>query len=384
MNNQRWLSQNFFIFFFTWGVYLQYWSGWLTEAKGLSVQEVSFIMGFGLVSRALSTMFIFPFASKYLSNKKLSQFLVTSSLLAAFFYIPFNSFTALFIITMIFSLFYPSLLPAIESSASTLVQQTRIHYGKSRSYGSISFVISVFILSIIIGYVGEKAILWCMIVYLAIMLILQFMPAPDVLSVKPTAVDRSQSFSMRSLWKIKGFPVVMVIVILLQGAHASYYNYSYIYLQQYLEVNTFYIGIILNVAVLFEILFFLKVDYLFSKWKTSTLLLIAAVGSTLRWIMIFAIPNVWVFILSQSLHSLGFAMAHYAFVQYITNNLPKQQLSNAQGLYSALAMSLSAALLTLFGGYLYYITPGLAFLGMTVFTIPAIIITLLSRKVYQY
>lgn len=96
--------------------------------------------------------------------------------------------------------------------------------------------------------------------------------------------------------------------------------------------------------------------------------------------MIFLFPNVWVFVLSQSLHALAFAMAHYAFVQYITRNLPKQQLSNAQGLYSALAMSLSAAVLTLFGGFLYEITPGLAFLGMIVFTVPAIFIILFTKK----
>lgn len=384
MNDQRWLSQNFFIFFFTWGVYLQYWSGWLSEGKGLSVSEVSLIMGFGLVARAISTMFVFPFASKYLSPKKLTRALVISALIAAILYTPFNNFIALFLITMLFSLFYPSLLPAIESSASTLVQQGKVHYGKSRSYGSISFVISVLILSIIVGYLGERAILWCMIGYLAIMFGLQAMPAPDVLNLKPTVEDRSQKFSMRSLWKIKGFPVVMVLAILLQGSLASYYNYSYIYLQQYLEVNPFYIGIILNVAVIFEILFFLKVDHLFSRWKTSSLFLLAAAGSTLRWVMIFAFPNVWMFILSQTLHALAFAMAHYAFVQYITRNLPKQQLSNAQGLYSALAMSLSAAVLTLFGGYLYEITPGFAFLGMIVFTVPAMILILLTRKVYQY
>jgi len=140
---------------------------------------------------------------------------------------------------------------------------------------------------------------------------------------------------------------------------------------------------ILNVAVLFEILFFLIADRLFANKKISTLFFIAAIGSTLRWIIIFVFPNVGAFIFSQTLHSVSFAMAHYAFIQYITKSLPKQQIANAQGLYSALATSLSAAVLTLFGGYLYDITPGLAFLGMTIFTIPAIIIILLSKKAYQ-
>ncbi|WP_325049426.1 MFS transporter [Lysinibacillus yapensis] len=378
------MSQNFFIFFFTWGVFLQYWPGWLTGAKGLTVSEVSIIMGFSLVVRAISTMFVFPIASKYLSDKKLAFFLVSSSLIAVLLYLPMNSFPALFTMTMIFSLFYPSLLPAVESSATTLVQQGNVHYGKSRSYGSIAFVISVFLLSLMIGFYGEAVILWSMIAYLMIMFILQAMPAPEILSTKPSVEDRAQKFSMKSLWKVKGFPVVMIIVILLQGSLASYYNYSYIYLQDYLEVNTFYIGLILNIAVLFEILFFLTADHLFSKWKTSSLLLLAGAGSTLRWVMIFIVPNAWAFILSQTLHALAFAMAHYAFIQYITRILPKQQLANAQGLYSALAMSLSAAVLTLFGGALYDITPGLAFLGMTVFTIPAVAIILLTKRAYRF
>ncbi|RUL57095.1 MULTISPECIES: MFS transporter [Lysinibacillus] len=382
MNNQHWLSQNYFIFFFTWGVYLQYWPGWLSEAKGLTVSEVGFIMGFGLVARAISTMFAFPFATKFMSEKKLILGLVISSLIVTILYLPANSFESLFVMTFLFSFIYPSLLPAIENSATTLMQHSTINYGKSRSYGSIGFVIAVLIISFIIGSVGEKAILWCMIGFLFIMLLMQTRPAPNVLLVKPTTEDRGKSSSMRGLFKIKGFPIILLIVILLQGSLASYYNYSYIYLQ-YLNVNTNYIGIILNIAVLSEIIYLMKADAL-SHWKTSTLLLVAGIGSTLRWIIIFSFPNIWAFILSQTLHSVSFAMAHFAFIQYISKTLPRQQLSNAQGVYSALGMSLSAALLTLFGGYLYEISPGLSFLGMIVFTIPAIFIVIATRKKYQY
>lgn len=382
MNNQRWLSQNFFIFFFTWGVYLQYWSGWLAEGKGLGVTEVGFIMGMGLMARAIATLFAFPIASKFLSNKKLILLLVIISLLITLAYIPANSFTSLFIITFVFSLFYPSLLPAIESGATVLVQEGNVKYGKSRSYGSIGFVVAVFIISGVISVFNENAILWCMIASLLILLIIQAMPTPTSLKVQPTLEDRKGSYSMRGLFKIKGFPLILFIVILLQGALASYYSYSYLYLQD-LGVDPLYIGIILNVAVLFEILYLSKAE-VFSNYRTSTLLLIAALGSTLRWIIIWLFPNVWAFIISQTLHSLSFAMAHFAFIQYITRTLPKQQFSNAQGIYSALAMSLSAALLTLWGGYLYKIQPGLAFLGMIVFTIPAIFLIIGTRNKYRY
>ena len=68
----------------------------------------------------------------------------------------------------------------------------------------------------------------------------------------------------------------------------------------------------------------------------------------------------------------------------LSKALPKEQIPNAQGMYSALAMSLSAALLTLFGGAVYEIEPGLAFLGMIIFTVPAIFLILLTKKRFDY
>lgn len=383
MNHQRWLSRSFFVFFLTWGIYLPYWAGWLVEAKGLSVTEVSIIMGTGLVARALSTMFVFPIAAKYLSNNRLVVVLIMMSLGATIFYIPMSSFVMLFMVTFIFSAIYPTLLPAIESSAVPLMQLGGVHYGKSRSYGSVGFIISVLIISMLTGYFGETAILWSMLVGLLVLLTVQLLPAPAVLLTKPKKNERRNAYSMRQLFTKKSFVVVLFVVILLQGAHASYYNYAYIYLQD-LHVNPFYVGIILNVAVLFEIMYFLKADHVFASWRASSLFLLAAIGSTIRWVLIYLFPNVWMFILSQSLHALSFGVAHYAFIVFITKSLPKEQIPNAQGLYSALGMSLSAAVLTLFGGYLYEINPSLAFLGMTICTIPAIAMIVMTRGKYGY
>ncbi|MEG0439749.1 MAG: MFS transporter, partial [Solibacillus sp.] len=96
MNNQRWLSQNFFTFFITWGIFLPYWTGWLVNDKGLTVSDAGIIMSFGLVARALSTMFIFPSVSKILSNKQVLLFFTMMSLIVAILYIPMDSFEGLF------------------------------------------------------------------------------------------------------------------------------------------------------------------------------------------------------------------------------------------------------------------------------------------------
>lgn len=382
MNNQRWLAKNFFMFFITWGIFLPYWTGWLINDKGLTVSDASIIMGFGLVARAISTILIFPYVSKIMSNKNVLIFFTVASLVTALLYVPIDSFVGLFIMTMLFSALYPALLPAVESSAATLMQQGGIHYGKARSLGSFGYVVAVLIISMITGMYGEQMILWAMIFGLTALLAIQLMPAPNVLSLAPPK-ETGKALSMKGLFDVKSFIVVLFVVILLQGAHASYYNYGYIYLQE-LNVNPFYIGMILNVAVLFEIIYFLKADTFLTKWKPSSLMLLAAIGSTVRWIMIYVFPSMPMFIVSQALHALSFAMAHYAFIRYISQALPKEQIPNAQGIYSALAMSLSAAILTLFGGALYEVEPSLAFLGMVICTGPAIVLILLTKNRFNY
>jgi len=382
--SEKWLSINFFAFFFTWGVFLPFWTGWLTTEKGLSVSHASIIMGAGMFARAISTFILFPAATKRYSIRNVMLWTAFLSLLLMSLYIVANTFMPLLIITVLFSLVYPNLLPAMESSASMLMQVEKIHYGKSRSYGSIGYTIALLLIGAVAAVWSEQAILWVMLLGLAFTSYLHTRPAPPSLSLKPSVIKSERSNSTyKRLLTSKPFVTVLILAILLQGSHASYYNYGYIYLQD-LGVNSFYIGVVLNVAVLLEILFFTQADRLFANKKESTLFLIAAIGSTLRWLLIFFFPTVWVFIISQLLHAISFGIAHYAFIQFISKRTAPDLIPAAQGMYAAFAMSLSTALLTFAGGYLYEINPGVAFLGMTLCTIPAILIVLFTRKKCAY
>jgi len=217
-----------------------------------------------------------------------------------------------------------------------------------------------------------------MLLGLFIFMLLGLKQTPEVLSLKPE-VSKDGSFKMRDLFKAKHFSLVLVIVILLQAAHASYYNYGYIYLQD-INAPKYLIGVILNVAVISEIIFFAKADTVFHKFSVGSLLALAALGSTIRWILVFAFPSVFVFTIAQTLHAASFAMGHYAFMKYLTENISPLQIPNAQGIYSALALSWSTAVFTVLGGFLYEIEPRYAFIGMIICTIPSMLLALKYRK----
>ncbi|WP_042472499.1 3-phenylpropionate MFS transporter [Bacillus ndiopicus] len=382
MNNQRWMSQNFFTFYMTWGIFLPYWTGFLIEAKGLTVGQASLIMSFGLAVRGISTMFAFPYISRKRSSKRVLDILAIASLITVLFFIPASSFNSLFIVTLLFSFFFPALMPALDSVAGILVQHGQLHYGKSRSYGSLGFVVMVLIVSVITGKFGDVTIVWLLLGGLIMLVILNTRPAPAILLEKAKE-KHSNKFSLKQLLQTPNFLIVIIIAVLLQGAHASYYNYGYIYLQE-LEVPKYYIGLIINIGVFFEIIFFAKSDRLVGHLKPVTLLIIAAIGSTMRWLMVSLVPTIPIFIISQSLHAVSFALAHFAVILFFTQHLKKEQIPTAQGMYNAFAMSWSTAALTLLGGYLYEIEPRFAFLGMVICTVPALFLALyLKKRDYQ-
>lgn len=380
MNIQRWMSQHFFMFFLTWGIFLPYWSGWLIDEKGLTVSDVSFMMSAGLVARGITTLFIFPYLLRVWSSKRLINAFGIATFLSLLLYIPSQSFLSLLIVTLLIHMCYPVLMPALDSAASVLVQSRQLkHYGKSRSWGSIGFVVGGLLLTLFTGAFGDGFILWAMLLGVIVFMLLSLIQTPEVLTVKPERTAET-SFSMRDLFKIRHFGLVLLIVILLQAAHASYYNYGYIYLQE-IGAPKYLIGVIINIAVISEIIFFAKADTAFSRFSVGSLLTMAALGSTLRWILVFAFPSVIVFTISQTLHAASFAMGHYAFMKYLTKNVPPLQVPNAQGMYSALALSWSTAVFTILGGYLYEIEPRYAFIGMVICTIPSMLLAMLFKKV---
>lgn len=382
MNTQRWMSTRFFSFFMTWGIFLPYWSGWLIYTKGISVSQASFIMSLGLIARGLSTLFAFPYLSEKFSSKSLLNIMGVGTFVSICGYMLTDSFSGLLLVTVILHLFYPTLMPALDSAASVLVQNKQLkHYGRSRQWGSIGFVSVGVILTIFTGKFGDEIIFWALLLGIIGFVGLSFMNAPAILAKKPQ-IKPTEKIGLSQLFRIKHFILVLVIVILLQAAHATYYNYGYIFLQD-IHAPIYLIGVIINIAVIAEIVFFSIADKHFSKFSVGTLLAVAAAGSSLRWIFIFAFPNVIVFCLAQTLHAFSFAMGHYAFMNYLISNISQAQIPKAQGIYSALALSWSTAVFTILGGFLYEIEPRYAFLGMLACSLPAMIVALIYQRLEQ-
>jgi MFS transporter, PPP family, 3-phenylpropionic acid transporter len=369
LKNQTWLSVQFFAIFFTWGIFIPYWTAWLVESKDFSISAASTVIAVGMIARSFSSFFLFPKLSQTVSLGRLSRWLVLISGVALLLFLPMNSFGMILVCMVLFSLVYPMMLPMVESMAAVMMKEDGIDYGRSRSWGSIGYTVALLAVGFLTSIFTEGAVIYLLFGGIVVILLSSLAKLPQSMS----GTRGQEKLSYRGLLKSRKFVWAMVIVVLIQGAHASYYNYGVLYLKE-LDVSAVYIGVILNIAVLSEILFFALSDRLLKGRSISVMFMISAGAAVTRWTLLFLFSSTPVFIFTQIFHSLTFGLTHYAFMRLIYEELESKDIPAAQGVYTSLGMGLSTAILTFIGGFLYDISPGSAFLGMAVVVLPCVVL----------
>ncbi|MCA0926140.1 MULTISPECIES: MFS transporter [Bacillus] len=374
MNANKWMSMQFFGFFFTFGIFVPYWSIWLVADKNFSPDQAGIIIATGLLTRAMTTFFLFPLASQYMGLARLNQWVVFLSVLLFVLLIPANSFSAVIVTTFFISLLYPMPLAMHEAMASRLMKKGEIAYGRSRSFGSFGYIVALLLMGIMISLFGEKVIIYVMLGGLLLFALLASLRAPSTLREK----NDPAGMSIKKLFQSKSFVFVLLLCVILQSAHAAYYSYAVLFLGN-LGVRPEYIGFLLLIAVIAEIVFFFISDSLFKKGSVTTLLMFSVTASIIRWVSLFLFEDVFIFILSQLLHAFTFGLTQVAFMKYLDRHIKNQFFPYAHGLYAALGLSLGNGLLTIVSGYLFSISQSYAFLGMAIICMPCFLLIYLLK-----
>ncbi|MEW5550689.1 MFS transporter [Peribacillus frigoritolerans] len=128
-----------------------------------------------------------------------------------------------------------------EAMASTLIRESGIQYGKSRSYGSIGYIISLSLTGVIISLKDENVIIYLMIIGCIMFVLITSFNAPVPLKTK-IALNKVPSFH---LFKSKSFLLVLAMCSIIQAAHAAYYNYAILFLKT-MGIKTSFTEIIRN------------------------------------------------------------------------------------------------------------------------------------------
>lgn len=379
MSSKTWLSSNYFLQFLVTGTFLPFWMVYLTSVKNLSVLEASSIFSMLYFARVISGIFLSPYLIKKYNLNITMKLSVASGLILAISYGFTNEKILLGIITFLFGLIYFMISPLVEGLASLFLREENIDYGKARTYGSLGYTVVGIFIGGVLGYVGNGALYYILIFLVALYLVFMFLPQPKL--VKNLNLDiNSNSDKKESLygWVLKDRNAILLIVtiFLYQLSHTAYNNYNAIYLESMNISAKWLSGVILNVSVIAEIIFFIFSKRLVDKIKPKNLLIFAGVCAVIRWAALATFHNIYVFTVMQTFHAITFAVAHIAFILMLNRDYNNKEIIDMQNLYTAICFQLSMAIgLYIMGAlwdistsYVFYASAIIASIGTIVAT----------------
>ena len=379
MSSKTWLSSNYFLQFLVTGTFLPFWMVYLTSVKNLSVLEASSIFSMLYFARVISGIFLSPYLIKKYNLNITMKLSVASGLILAISYGFTNEKILLGIITFLFGLIYFMISPLVEGLASLFLREENIDYGKARTYGSLGYTVVGIFIGGVLGYVGNGALYYILIFLVALYLVFMFLPQPKL--VKNLNLDNnSNSDKKESLygWVLKDRNAILLIVtiFLYQLSHTAYNNYNAIYLESMNISAKWLSGVILNVSVIAEIIFFIFSKRLVDKIKPKNLLVFAGVCAVIRWAALATFHNIYIFTVMQTFHAITFAVAHIAFILMLNRDYNNKEIIDMQNLYTAICFQLSMAIgLYIMGAlwdistsYVFYASAIIAAIGTIVAT----------------
>ena len=378
MSSKTWLSTNYFLQFLVTGTFLPFWMVYLTSVKNLSVLEASSIFSMLFIARVLSGIFLAPYLIKKYNFDIALKLSVGFGLFLAISYEFTNEKLLLGLITFLFGMIYFMVSPLVEGLASLFLREENIDYGKARTYGSLGFTVIGIFIGGILSYVGNGALYYILIILIGIFFIFMFLPQPKL--VKNINLDDSSSHSNENLyaWVLKDKNAILLIItiFLYQLSHTAYNNYNALYLESMNISEKWLSGVILNVSVIAEIIFFIFSKRLVKRIKPKNLLIFAGVGAVIRWSALAMFKNIYIFTVMQTFHAITFAVAHIAFILILNKDYNNKEIIDMQNLYTAICFQLSMAIgLYIMGAiwdistsYVFYASAIIAALGIIVAT----------------
>lgn len=379
MSSKTWLSSNYFLQFLVTGTFLPFWMVYLTSVKNLSVLEASSIFSMLYFARVVSGVFLSPYLIKKYNLNITMKLSVASGLILAVSYGFTNEKILLGIITFLFGLIYYMINPLVEGLASLFLREENIDYGKARTYGSLGYTVAGIFIGGVLGYVGNNALYYILIFLVALYLAFMFLPQPKL--VKNLNLDNNNSNDKKDSlygWVLKDRNAILLIVtiFLYQLSHTAYNNYNAIYLESMNISAKWLSGVILNISVVAEIIFFIFSKRLVDKIKPKNLLVFSGICAVIRWAALATFHNIYVFTVMQTFHAITFAVAHIAFILMLNRDYNNKEIIDMQNLYTAICFQLSMAIgLYIMGAlwdistsYVFYASAIIAAIGTVVAT----------------
>lgn len=341
------LSGFYFFYFAALGALVPYWSLYL-RSLGFGAVEIG-----ELVAIIMATKVVAPNIWGWIADhtgRKMAIVRAASLLAAVSFAGVFlgQGYWWLALVMFVFSFFWNAALPQFEATTLNHLGDEVQRYSSIRLWGSIGFIVSVAVLGLAFQSRGT-GVLPAVVLALFVGIWVSSLFVPE-------RAAGHQRRDQEPIGRVLARPAVVTLLLvcfLMQASHGPYYAFYSLYLSGH-GYSEGAIGLLWALGVVAEIAVFLRMPHWLSRFGDHRLLLVAAVLTSLRWILIaLFVDNLGILLVAQTLHAASFGVYHAVSIHLIHRMFRGRHQGRGQALYSSLSFGAGGAVGSFAAGYLW-------------------------------
>lgn len=258
-----------------------------------------------------------------------------------------QSYAWLALVMALHAFFWHAVLPQFEVITLAHLREQSARYSQVRLWGSIGFIVAV----IGLGELFERfspGLFPVMVVLILAGILLGSLWVPNAVPQARAGQGGEGGFLAQLLRP--GVPAFFLCVALMQLSHGPYYTFLTLHLER-LGYERGFIGQMWALGVVAEIVLFLFMARILTRFSVRWVLAASFLLAALRWLLLGNLADhLSVLLFAQLLHAATFGSFHAAAIHFVQRSFGPNQQGQGQALYAALAGT-GGALGALYAGY---------------------------------
>ena len=359
------------------GTYMSFLPLWLAS-NGLGELHIALIYALPVIMRPMFTTVLSFLADRSGAHVWLLKFLALGALLSVSILPLSGSFPAIFAAFTLFALFWTTVIPLTDAVALAAARRGALDYGRTRLWGSLSYIVITLTGGTAVDLFGPTAALWLFIGSAGVVLVAaQWLP--DMGQVNgmaaggpPVALRPIRIGDLTALMRLPVLWLFLIASSAVQATHAVYYLFGSIHWVR-IGISPTVVGMLWSIGVVAEIVLFAYAAQLARHIGPVQLILIGGVTAVLRWTLTGFDPPLPLLFALQTLHAMTFAATYLGAMHFMTRAFPPNLSATAQGLYASFSAGVGMGSAYLAAGPLYRAFGGGAYFGMAMLGAVAVV-----------
>lgn len=256
-----------------------------------------------------------------------------------------DGFWGVALVMALFSFFWNASLPQMEVVTFSYLGAQSQRYARIRLWGSIGFVVAAIALGFLVEGQGIGVVPPVLLaIYLGI-----WLASLPIREPQAGAVAQGEH-SIAAVLRRPAIIAFFAAIFLMQVAHGPYYTFYTIYLTGY-GYSESLLGGLWALGVTAEVLLFLVMHRVLSRWGARRVLIASLLIAGSRWLLIAYFPqSLSLVILAQLLHAATFGAFHAASIHLVHHYFVGRLRGRGQALFSSLSYGAGGAVGALVSG----------------------------------